>query len=109
MRANEVYKRIESLCEQRKWSFYKLIQESGISESTLYNMMERKSIPRIDLIQNLCDGMNITLGEFFSDEQILELSDRDQELLGLTEKLDEKQYLRLTAYAQSMVDSNEQV
>lgn len=40
---------------------------SGVSRSTVYSMLsdERKDI-KITTIKKLCDGLEITLGEFFS-------------------------------------------
>lgn len=64
MRYDQIYDRINSLCEERGWSQYKLIHESGIPQSSFYNMMDRHSIPQLDMIQRICDGFNITLAEF---------------------------------------------
>ena len=64
MRYEQVYNRIKELCEERGWSQYRLIKESGIPQSSFYNMMDRESIPQLDMIQRICDGLNITLGDF---------------------------------------------
>ena len=64
---DQVYDRIDELCEQRGWSRYKLVEESGIPQSSFYNMFNRHSIPRLDLIQKICDGFHISLAEFFAD------------------------------------------
>ena len=61
MRYEQVYNRIKELCEERGWSQYRLIKESGIPQSSFYNMMDRESIPQLDMIQRICDGLNITL------------------------------------------------
>jgi transcriptional regulator with XRE-family HTH domain len=65
IRYDDIYDRISELCEERGWSNYKLMNESGIAKSTFYNMLEKKSVPQIDMIQKICDGFNMTLGEFF--------------------------------------------
>ena len=42
---------------------------SGVTPSSVYSMLDpsRKEVT-INLIKKLCDGLQITLGEFFSDE-----------------------------------------
>ena len=40
---------------------------SGITPSTVYSMMdERRKELTINVIKKLCDGLEMTLGEFFS-------------------------------------------
>ena len=40
---------------------------SGITPSTVYSMLDkRRKELSINLIKKLCDGLDITLGEFFS-------------------------------------------
>ena len=42
---------------------------SGVTPSTVYSMMdERRKELSINTIKKLCDGLEITLGEFFSAE-----------------------------------------
>ena len=41
MRYDQVYDRIDELCEQRGWSRYKLVEESGIPQSSFYNMFNK--------------------------------------------------------------------
>lgn len=57
---------------------------------------------RIDSIQEICDELNITLGQFFADDNTLELTDRDKTILELTQDLDEKKYMRLLAYIEGL-------
>ncbi|CDD65988.1 unknown [Firmicutes bacterium CAG:882] len=37
---DQVYDRIDELCEQRGWSRYKLVEESGIPQSSFYNSVQ---------------------------------------------------------------------
>ena len=42
---------------------------SGVTPSTVYSMLdERRNELGINTIKKLCDGLDITLGEFFSTE-----------------------------------------
>ena len=62
-----VVQRFKQLCTERGIKTNELANLSGITHSTVYSMMDDK---RRDLsiitIKKLCDGLDITLGEFFS-------------------------------------------
>ena len=59
--------RLLRLLEDRKMSIHKLAMESAVAPSTIKNILYGKSInPGIVTIKMLCDGLGITLGEFFS-------------------------------------------
>ena len=62
-----VVHRFQQICEQRGMKANQLANISGITPSTVYSMMD---INRRDLsiitIKKLCDGLDMTLGEFFS-------------------------------------------
>lgn len=59
--------RILQLCEERNIAVNELANISGISPSTVYSILNEKSQnPGTITIKKLCDGLEITLGEFFS-------------------------------------------
>ena len=59
--------RIIQLCDQRNIAVNELAGISGISPSTVYSILNEKSQnPGAVTIKKLCDGLEITLGEFFS-------------------------------------------
>ncbi len=67
-----IAKRIIELCEQRNMAINALANISGISPSTVYSMLNEKSQnPGVVSIKKLCDGLEITLREFF-DSPIFE-------------------------------------
>ena len=60
--------RIIELCNQRNIAINALANMSGISPSTLYSILNEKSQnPGIVTIKKLCDGLDISLREFFND------------------------------------------
>ena len=64
---NAVKNRILILCDEKRMSINKLATESGIAPSTLKNILYGKSInPGIVTIKMLCDGLGVTLTEFFN-------------------------------------------
>lgn len=64
-----VAKRILQLCDQRKLSVNALATVSGVPPSTIYSMLNEKSQnPGIISLKKLCDGLDITLREFFDSD-----------------------------------------
>lgn len=61
-----VANRIIELCNQRNIAINALANLAGISPSTLYSVLNEKSQnPGIVTIKKLCDGLDISLREFF--------------------------------------------
>ena len=67
MRTKEaVAQRILELCRERNISVNALANISGVSPSTIYSMLNQKSQnPGVVSIKKLCDGLDITVREFF--------------------------------------------
>lgn len=64
-----VKNRLLVLCEQKHMSIHKLAIESAIPPSTIKNILYGKSKnPGIVTIKMLCDGLDISLVEFFDTE-----------------------------------------
>ena len=62
-----IVRRFQQICDQRGIKTNELANISGVTPSTVYSMMDSK---RRDLsivtIKKLCDGLDMSLGEFFS-------------------------------------------
>ena len=59
--------RVRALCRERHIRPNELANISGITPSTVYSLLdERRRDVSIVTIKKLCDGLNVTLGEFFS-------------------------------------------
>ncbi len=73
-----VAERFLSLCKERKIKINELANISGVTPSTAYSMIDksRRDIS-ITTIKKFCDGLEITLGEFFSAP---EFDDLEQEI-----------------------------
>ncbi|MCI6991468.1 MAG: helix-turn-helix transcriptional regulator [Clostridiales bacterium] len=62
-----VAERIRGLCKQRRITVNELANLSGITPSTVYSLLDvRRRDVSIITIKKLCDGLEMTLGEFFS-------------------------------------------
>ena len=68
----------QEIMSQRGICPNELANLSGVTPSTVYSMLdERRKELSINTIKKLCDGLEITLGEFFSTEVF---NDLEQEI-----------------------------
>lgn len=73
-----VANRILELCRERGISINRLGTVSGVPQSTINNVTSgRNRSVTVSTVKKLCDGLEITLGEFFSTPEFDAL---DQEL-----------------------------
>lgn len=64
-----VKNRILCLCEEKKMTINRLASESGVAPSTIKNILYGKSQnPGIVTLKMLCDGLGISIVEFFNTE-----------------------------------------
>ena len=69
-----VRNRILELCGERDLTINHLANLAGLPPSSLKNILYRKSQnPKIVTIKKLCDGLEITLPEFFNTKEFTEL------------------------------------
>lgn len=70
--------RIIELCKERNIAVNTLANISGVSPSTIYSMLNEKSLnPGVVSIKKICDGLEITVREFFDSELF---DSREQEI-----------------------------
>ncbi len=63
-----VAQRIIDLCNERNIAINALANISGVSPSTIYSMLNQKSQnPGVVSIKKICDGLEITVRDFFND------------------------------------------
>lgn len=65
-----IVKRFRELCDEKGIKINELANISGVTPSTAYSMMDksRRDIS-VRTIKKFCDGLEITLSEFFSTEE----------------------------------------
>lgn len=69
-----IQNRFLQLCRERNITINELATLSGVTPSTAYSMMDsRRKDVSIRTIKKFCDGLEITLGEFFSTPEFDEL------------------------------------
>lgn len=74
-----VAERIKELCAQRGIAINSLANISGVPPTTVYSMLNSKSKnPGIISLKKLCDGLGISLKEFFDSELFEDLEQEIQ-------------------------------
>lgn len=66
--------RIQELCDERGITLNKLAITSGITQSTLNNIISgRNKSTTVSTLKKVCDGIDISIREFFASEIFDEL------------------------------------
>ena len=74
-----VRERILELCRERDNSINRLSSMSGVTQSTVNNIVSgRNRSTTISTIKKLCDGLGITIEEFFHSDLFRELEQEIQ-------------------------------
>ena len=68
MRMKEaVVARFQALCQERGIKYNELATLSGVTPSTVYSMMDkRRKDVSVVTVKKLCDGLDISIPEFFN-------------------------------------------
>ena len=69
--------RFEQILKERNMRANELAVRAGVTPSTVYSMLDgRRKELSINVIKKLCDGLDMTLGEFFSARLFDELEQK---------------------------------
>lgn len=64
-----VAQRFRDICAERGIKPNELAVRAGVTPSSVYSMLDsRRKEVSVNLVKKLCDGLDMTLGEFFSTE-----------------------------------------
>lgn len=77
----DVKARLQQLMDERDWTIYRAAKEAGIPWSTVRNMFKRNTEPSIQTLECLCNGMGMTLSQFFDEDNSLGLLPEQVQLL----------------------------
>ena len=66
---NAIVQRIKELCKQKGIKFNTLATSSGVTPSTVYSLLdERRKDVGILVLKKLCDGLDISIADFFDTD-----------------------------------------
>lgn len=75
----DIHMRLQQLLKEQGWTRYRLAKESGVPESTLTNIFYRGTTPTVATLEDICKTLNITLSQFFAENEMVEMTDELKE------------------------------
>ena len=104
MNDNFVLDRIEELCREKGMSHYRLALKSGVHQSSLSTLMNRRSTPNVFTLDRLCKGFDITLAQFFAPEaKRVDLTEAEEYISTMWDNMSETEKKIVTAYMEGMI------
>lgn len=101
----DVMGRIKELCASRSWTYYRLAKEADIPYSSLSTMLHKAYVPSIPSLMKICKGFDITLAQFFSEEDdTAKLTQKQKICLEHWNQLDEQSQALALAYMEGLSD-----
>lgn len=77
-----ILEEITRLRLERNWSEYDLSKRSGITQSTISTWYRRNQNPTIHSLEKICNGLGITLSQFFAEsDDVIALTPIQREML----------------------------
>ena len=67
--------------DERGWTIYHVAKKAGIPCSTVRNMFVRDTDPSMKTLESVCNGLGISLSQFFDTENQMGLSSEQAHLL----------------------------
>ena len=107
MSSVDVHKRISLLAKEQGLSLYELAKRSELPYTSLYNMVTRKTMPRIEALDKICGGLGITMSEFFmGDSPRIDsfLTENEIELIEINRDLNRSNREHLLVYAKGLME-----
>lgn len=76
----DIHEKLHKIMNDRNWTEYRLSKKSGLSETTIYNIFTRNTMPSLVTLELICKGFGITLAQFFAEGEMVELTPELKEL-----------------------------
>lgn len=88
-----VIERINEIMKNQGLTDYQLAKLANLSPSTISNMRRRNNIPSVATLENICNSLNISLAQFFVDDEAetYPVTPRQREFLDCYVRLSEEQ------------------
>ncbi len=87
----DILDRIKELIEAEGISVYELSKRSGVPQSTLSTTFSRNHNPSVSTLEQICKGLNITMAEFFTENQVKDLTFEEKVLIDKWQALSKEQ------------------
>lgn len=100
---NYALTKIESIRTKKGISKYRLALDAKIPYTTLTNMFKKDTMPTLLTLQKICEGLDITMAQFFTDENgKVDLTSQQKQLLLLWDGLPKEMQARAIGYLEGL-------
>lgn len=101
----DVKTKINQMRKERGWSLFRLAQEIGISQTSVYNWYNEKNAnPSRESIEDACAAFGVSVAEFYSDIDADNLTEKEIRLLELFRKLPDKNKEKALSMLEMLMD-----
>lgn len=77
----DILQKITDQRTARNWTEYQLSIRSGLPQSTISSWYRKNMLPSIPSLQKICSAFDMTIAQFLSEGNLLELDSDQKELL----------------------------
>ncbi len=102
----DISARLEGILKERGWTKNKLAKRSGVTASTIAGIFNRNAIPTIATLEAICNGANISLSQFFAEEETLETVYETKKLCKLWKELTQEQRELIFQLIKAILEAN---
>ena len=97
--------RLQELMDERGLNMYSLAKRSGLSWNTIKNIFSRSTNPTVTTLSMLCEGLGITLAQFFEDgSETVHLSAEQQHLINRWDQLTHREKVTISNMIDVILD-----
>lgn len=97
-----IVKKLNEMIKERGWSPYRLAKESNMSYTSVFHILKGRNEPTFLTLSKLCDGLGISLADFFLEIEIPNVS-QQHKVVNLFNKLNVHQKEVVLAYIEGML------
>ena len=98
--------RIEDLKQKKRITAYALAAKAGINQSALSNIQKKGTLPTLETLQKICNGLGVTMSQFFADEYDRPvLTEYQIRFLNNLDSIPESGREKVDLYLQGLVDA----
>lgn len=72
---------LKEICQIQGMTYYALARKADLAMSTVYAVMDKKTVPNVSTLLALCDALEISIVELFNDENVVELSEKEKSIV----------------------------
>lgn len=99
--------RTEELCRKQHITMYRLAQLAGVKQSTISNIMKKKTLPSLITLEKICTGLNITLSQFFAENNTCcSLTEDQKQLVDIWISLSSENKALINTILQGMINNH---